>query len=71
MLEPGEGVIRKESVQTMGSQVFNAINASGSVAGPGGTPEEVYVSAPIVVQAGQRVLTETTVHFAARRTALA
>jgi phage-related protein len=71
ILEPGEGVIRKQSVQTMGSQAFNAINASGMVAGPGGTPDSVYVTAPIELRVGERVLAETVVHVAARKSALA
>jgi len=69
--EPGEFVLRKEAVQTIGVANLNAINAGGHVStGGGSSPNAVYVSAPIVVQAGQRVLAETNVHFAAKRVAL-
>jgi hypothetical protein len=37
----------------------------------GGAADEVYVTAPITVEAGGRVLTEVVVHTSARRNALA
>ena len=70
MLEPGEGVLRKEAVQSIGSQTFNSINATGTVAGAGAPPDYVYVAAPVNIQAGQRVIAETTAHFVARKSAL-
>jgi hypothetical protein len=69
-LEPGEGVLRKEAVQGIGPQAFNAINATGTLPGASvGSPGEVYVTAPIRVEAGGRVLTEVVVHTAAIKAA--
>jgi phage-related protein len=73
MLESGEGVLRKEAVQSLGSQTFNAINATGSVppsAMGGGGENTVYVMGTIVNQMGQRVVSEQTVYQAAKKSAL-
>lgn len=73
MLEPGEYVLRKESVQNIGVQNLNSINAMGSGpigAGGGSMPEYVAVAAPLRVQAGSRVMAETMLHFAAKKSAL-
>jgi hypothetical protein len=73
MLESGEGVLRKEAVQSMGSQNFNAINATGSAPSrpsAGASSDQVYVSAPVQLVVGQRVMAEQTLYFAARKSAL-
>lgn len=71
LLEAGEGVLRKESVQAIGTQQFNALNVTGSVAGvPQSMPDEVYVAVPIRLQAGARVIADLTAHTAAKRAAL-
>lgn len=63
--------IHRESVQNVGVSNLNSINARGSVPVHAGAHDTVYVSAPIRLQAGARVLAESTVHFAAKKAALA
>lgn len=65
------GPIHKESVQNVGVSNMNSINARGNMPLHTRGHDEVYVSAPIRIQAGGRVLAETTVHFAAKKASLA
>jgi hypothetical protein len=69
MLEAGEGILRKEAVSGIGNSAFNAINTNGTLP-PNAAADEVYVSAPIYVTAGSRIIAEVTAHFVARKSAL-
>ena len=71
-LEAGEGVLRKEAVQSMGSGQFNALNATGSLppTPAAGLGNEI----PIVINLSNyldgRVIAEKLVKVSARRGAL-
>lgn len=71
LADPREFVLRPQAVQSIGVPTLNAINTYGAAALNRNAPDEVYVVAPIRVQAGARILAETTVHAAARKSALA
>ena len=72
MLEPGEFVLQRSTVQNIGVQRLNSINASGTIAGSGGGGSDtLHVTMPVQLRIGnQRILAEQVVKFAAVKNAL-